>query len=114
MPGQSQAPLGAALDCLEEGRRLTVAMIDSAQAGDWTEVSRLDDARRPALEALKQHRIDAEQATPVGEALRALVALNGHLVELASRERQARLGELRGARGRTRGSATYQKLASDP
>lgn len=100
------------LSTVEECRRLSCEMLDAAEAGDWPEVSRLDEARREGLGVWSLEHLNPDAAASAAEVLRELLALNARLVEAAARARQESLTGLRAVRGRSRGSATYQKLAA--
>jgi len=105
----SSAACDEALVAIEACAEATARMLDAAAADDWEGVEALETQRRGLLSAIR-----SASSGPPSEArlvaMRALVAADVRLAELAGAAQVGRLNALRQARRATSGSATYRRL----
>ena len=94
---------------LDGALRLTAAMTEAAEAGDWDRLVELEAERRPLIEGAFE-QVAPEDAAALGQAILDLMEADRHIMALARAGRTALASRLEDfSRGR-RGRAAYGEV----
>lgn len=105
----SRVPARQAIDAC---RSLTASMIEHAQAGEWSQVMRLEEQRRRCFDDAGPDAGGHDDPAAVHAALEALVTLDRRLNDLAVAARRGALDDLRRVRGKAAASARYYESSA--